>query len=1252
MSAIHEAPQHSGAYQKQHTKIKVIVHSHQKLDPIILNDDVVQALLSKNIKGVGQCRLTVVPRVNFLNLLGPNDYVNVYFDKSDGRGWVRTFFGLIDRVEEDWSVSENGTPSTHYVLVCSDFMKIFDKTQYYTNPHLSGRDDFVNQGIGRYDASIALLSNGLLVQGSPPDTVAQIIFALLGFSGQFTTPDSYLSAISNTKIIGQNRQLRLNFAEALMSNDSVASLGPGGLDGAIRESQSSVPQVETLDESEVRAAAEAYQVNLNDLERSITNPARVQRLLENGAIARAIAAIPGVENVGSLGAISNSIVTIAQGTIPGRAPTMLDLINIGTFVEREAIDGFLWAGTIPNYQGSILKYLRSFSHDLVNELFFDLRPLSASGSGMAEGTQWADDPDEIAGNVSDNHGPTGVTYVPAMVMREYPFSVIDQVDGSGVTMSLTGANGEQERYGVYPFGAIFSNKPNAPGRHVIPFPNINIGDKMLRRNTRAFKHLDVAVISSSDIKRTTFGRSDTDHVNLLAMISDSGLGRAEEQYLKDLSPIYTPIHIQRHGLRVSILSTRYARLNSEAHASTRRQVGRSTQDPVTEPEPQETPAPPENANVFDYSQWHTPTIVSAVSEVPRPWYAVSASRRGVLTNVVLDRGSSRNGFANTRWGYVRGAGQGASAGHKRMHNGIDVYGQVGSPIYAVADGIVELAAVNGTYGIYGNMLYIRHPGARTTNGSYTMEGEGTLSDDYWSLYAHLGRPKYLGRGASGTAADGSNMRLNPNYDENDPVSHGIAINPATGNRFAVGDRVQRGQLIGYMGWSGGLKRTRSNRGNPITEAGTHRDSLYTLDSGRDRDGRRGGTYPPPHVHLHFEINREPFNSRRTRTRGVHFPSKVANGSFHELPLSQLSSTADPPYARDPSVADFLGSVDPVGFFSERGVDLFTATENLSTADETEQDGDVIEEEFEAEGDGTADQRSVTEQAGVDNQATADAQRASGPPNTDGETRITSGVDSATSRDLLARWTLLHDHWYQHNLEYVSGLVELARGAPEIRVGYRLDIADRNLSAYVEGVDHQYDFSSNGGALMTKLHVTRGQPNNPNPAYILPRTAGFSDYPDQKFQGSRLGKFFVTPDPLAIRNALVIRDSRYPSQVGESEPKNIMDSDQTLSRHPETYIVATSQPSELSGTSNKNFLSNLEPGREETLTGLPALSDAEVRSSVRELAGQLDGLTEDEILNLIRGDARIEGGASGIITGANPQGQVAIPNVLPEGTSAA
>lgn len=95
----------------------------------------------------------------------------------------------------------------------------------------------------------------------------------------------------------------------------------------------------------------------------------------------------------------------------------------------------------------------------------------------------------------------------------------------------------------------------------------------------------------------------------------------------------------------------------------------------------------------------------------------------------------------------------------RTHNGLDLYADSGTPIFAMYSGsITELKTQDTSDTGYGNRIWIKS----------TMPGTNTFS----ILYAHLNK------------------------------DNAIAINPRTGLPFAVGDQVFFGDLIGYTGKTG------------------------------------------------------------------------------------------------------------------------------------------------------------------------------------------------------------------------------------------------------------------------------------------------------------------------------------------------------------------------------------------------------------------------------------------------------------------
>jgi murein DD-endopeptidase MepM/ murein hydrolase activator NlpD len=133
---------------------------------------------------------------------------------------------------------------------------------------------------------------------------------------------------------------------------------------------------------------------------------------------------------------------------------------------------------------------------------------------------------------------------------------------------------------------------------------------------------------------------------------------------------------------------------------------------------------------FDHTFWRF-----APEDEPEGWFDESGRRQGDAALATPRPGSRISSPFGPRRYYGRSSGGG-------FHNGIDFEAQIGQPILAAADGVIEH---QGGYFEYGLTTKIRHAGQFT------------------SLYAHMSR-----------------------------FAPGIA----------VGSRVQKGQVIGYIGMTG------------------------------------------------------------------------------------------------------------------------------------------------------------------------------------------------------------------------------------------------------------------------------------------------------------------------------------------------------------------------------------------------------------------------------------------------------------------
>jgi hypothetical protein len=173
-----------------------------------------------------------------------------------------------------------------------------------------------------------------------------------------------------------------------------------------------------------------------------------------------------------------------------------------------------------------------------------------------------------------------------------------------------------------------------------------------------------------------------------------------------------------------------------------------------------------------------------------------------------------------------------------------------------------------------------------------------------------------------------------------------------------------------------------------------------------------------------------------------------------------------------------------------------------------------------------------------------------------------------------------------------------RGAPEIRAGYRLDLPDRNMSFYIEGVSHQWSY---GQPMTTTLQVTRGQPNNPFPVYVLPATEGFNNVTStQRKTKSRLSTFFVSPDPLSVRRALKLQSRSNKDPTADLLPVSARASSEV--NETDAGIAASSDINKESTQTTVGARYN--EGVIEAVTTTPVDIDAEVAEAERILRRDL------------------------------------------------
>jgi len=1081
MSAILETDGALGidGIRRYHTTCKVILSSHVN-DTHVLSQDVVALNLEKNIKGVGGATITLVASRNYLNIIHPNDYINIYIDVGDGEGWTRVFFGFVDMIRERYTVAENGEPSTVYTVRCSDFQKAFERIQIYFNAWMATRDDFTNNFGVTNIGGVALITAGITASGSPADIIRNIITLMFGFGSQFVLPHGYGA---DSAVVSRNRFNRVDYLKGelgTLARSALLSLG------SFEELKAKLDEESGLIASDIASLSASQAVNvlrnthqLTEAEiesLDITDATDIQELISDGYYRKRLAAGKNSFNE------TDPAILEAIGVVEDlNMYSLLDVIDYFTLYEAESIDGWTVDTGIWESQGPLGQILKSIAHEEINEFFYDLRPVSSDETAGGEDIAFSRLPDEISGNLRDSPQQSdGVSYVPHIIMREYPFGTIKSIDGSEMHLTLPedpDGRSAADVAGTFEVGALFSDKPNVPGRHTIVTFSQSLKTNVLIGPKATTRHLDVAVINSKEIVSSDLGRSDSDHFNLFEVYSGDFHLANIKYMMSDVLPITTPIHVMRHGLRLKKYTTKYARFNIsvvEAVEGTNVDRDRSlfanlVLDPASAfssdiPEGLTTPVPEEPDSSDGSDGTETPVTATTIQSP-------------------VDLGTGNTGRITSAYGYRTRIGDrvvpsqsavSAAGGNWVFHNGVDIRGVVGTPVFASMDGIVVASVPNGVFNGYGNCVVIKH----------TVPG---FSDPIYSLYAHLDTRSV---GTHTTLAGGRREGMSA-----DLISNGAF--PA--------EPITMGTQVGTVG------RTFGKNNAPTSFS------------------------PLIAPHLHFEYIRK-HNNRVYPSQNKGSPKTVAIGATVAagfapdvtIPIGTATPFVVPSH-------DNVRSLNPQDIHGILGA-LIPVVSGIPPLEDQIQDAEAFMDDNSLE---SSPSGNPTGSAGD----SLDLEQAASLRDGDGTQKR---VDTTTTRKQILRWGLLQDHWYQHNLEYLSGQIVM-RGAPEIRCGYRLDIEDRRMSFYVDGVSHSWTYPNQ---MITTLTVSRGQSNNPHPLYVMPAVPAY-DPKEQRTNNTRLGYFQLISDPVAVQRSIVFRnsadglsvtdtDNRAGTPVVDGQPTNFTD----------------------------------------------------------------------------------------------------------------
>lgn len=157
--------------------------------------------------------------------------------------------------------------------------------------------------------------------------------------------------------------------------------------------------------------------------------------------------------------------------------------------------------------------------------------------------------------------------------------------------------------------------------------------------------------------------------------------------------------------------------------------------------------------------------VDPYNPVNRPCFS-KATKVGNPLNSMSIASPGWSGLRGGTFGHVRNGGE-------RFHNGLDLFAEEGTPVYAMIDGVIS-------------------------NSNYTINQPDKKAEDYPNGY----------RGDKNSA--GNRVYVEGRYDGQDVIigychlqaGTPVAINPRTGKMFKPGDAIYRGELLGYTGRTG------------------------------------------------------------------------------------------------------------------------------------------------------------------------------------------------------------------------------------------------------------------------------------------------------------------------------------------------------------------------------------------------------------------------------------------------------------------
>lgn len=129
-------------------------------------------------------------------------------------------------------------------------------------------------------------------------------------------------------------------------------------------------------------------------------------------------------------------------------------------------------------------------------------------------------------------------------------------------------------------------------------------------------------------------------------------------------------------------------------------------------------------------------------------------------------------------------------GNSKLHNGVDLYAPVGTPIYSMFSGTIGKTVSEQVNKVYG--------GVNANKDTVWVYPNDYVGDDNGA-----GNRVYVN-----SVVDGINISIGYWHLQSSGVGDGpIAINPRTGVPFKTGDQVFQGEIVGYAGYTGNASKS-------------------------------------------------------------------------------------------------------------------------------------------------------------------------------------------------------------------------------------------------------------------------------------------------------------------------------------------------------------------------------------------------------------------------------------------------------------